>query len=184
MVDNTIVFQKRHNLKMDGVVGQHTFDAMRQYFDGYDKYLLRKAIKRAEIPGPRELIIGAALAMYHHRPFTYEEVRPYPMTLSGFYARGSDCSGTSTGCYHYANGYHSSVPDPNNMHFDGYGSTYSMTPHGSRVTAARPGDLAFYYPTYSHVGVVLDSTRVFSHGKPGDPTIIPLSWATQVRSYL
>ncbi len=184
MVDNTQHFQKNHGLRQDGVVGPKTFDAMRPYFDGYDRYLLKKEITQLKVPGPRELIVGAALAMYHNRPFPYEEVRPYPNTLAGFYSRGSDCSGTSTGCYHYAHLSHSNVSDPNEMNFNGYGSTYSMVPRGAKVINALPGDLAFYYPTFSHVGVYLGNGNVFSHGKPGDPTIIPLSWATMVRSYL
>lgn len=184
-VHNTMHFQRQHHLHVDGVIGRATFSELVKHFDGYSKLLVRKEIAQLAVT-PRDLVCGAAIAMYHHRPFPYEEVRPYPGSLDAVYVRGSDCSGTAEVAYRYAYGHFggAKVPDPSGLHFDGYGYTGTDLNHGNRVWTPHHGDLAFFYPTYSHVGIVLDRNRTFSHGRPGDPTIIPTSWATMLRSYL
>lgn len=184
LADQVHHFQAQHGITPTGTVTGQTFDALRVSFDSYDRWLLRDEISLL-LPTPRELIIGGCMAMLHHAPFPYMEVRPYPDSLAEIYVKGSDCSGTSTrGGYAYAHlSYPNVVPDPNAMNFDGFGNTYEMIKHGTQVATPKPGDLAFYYPAFSHVGVVLDATRAFSHGKPGDPTVIPVSWATQFRRY-
>ncbi len=184
MVDNTQRFQKQHGLHADGVIGPKTFAKLAPHFDGYDKWLLGQT-KTKPPPNPRDLITGACLAMLRHAPFPYREVRPYPPSLGSVYAEGSDCSGTSTLAYKYAHvAYPSHVSDPNGFNFNGYGYTGTLLNHGKRTTTPHPGDLCFYYPTYSHVGVYLGNGRVFSHGAPGQPHVIGSSYATQIRTYL
>lgn len=183
MVAETRRFQREHGIRSDGVVGPKTFEALRPHFNSYDRWLFQKETKLI-IPSASILVVGAMTAMYKHRPFRYIETRPYPDELRLFWEHGSDCSGTSTGGYHYAYLFHKDTPDPNGLHFDGYGYTGTMLNHGTRVGSPAPGDLCFYYPTYSHVGVYLGGGRVFSHGHTGDPRIIPSSWATQTRRYL
>lgn len=184
MVEATLRFQHEHHLHADGVVGSRTFDAMRPYFDAYDRWLLQREVKKLEVT-PQRLIVGAALALYAARPFRYIEGRPIPGTLHEIEAEGSDCSGTSIGCYHYTHLRFPHVLNPGGFGADfRYGSTYTMIYHGERVYTPQLGDLMFYYPTFSHVGVYLGGGRVFSHGAPGDPRIIPASWATQIRRYV
>lgn len=187
MVNSTIEFQRHHGLKQTGTINEKTFDHLRPYFDGYDRYLFRKETKLLQ-PSPQDLAVGAWLAMLRHAPFPYREVRRYPMTLAGFYIDGSDCSGTYMGGLHYAHlSWPTRVHDPNGFSppFDGYGSTYTMIGHGVRVFGSpQKGDAAFYYPTHSHVGGCLGGDRVFSHGKPGDPHVIGASYATEFRRYI
>lgn len=184
MVDNTQHFQHSHGLRADGVIGPKTFEKLAPHFDRYDKYLLKNTQVKPP-PNPRDLIVGACLAMLRHSPFPYHEIRPYPATFDQLYRTGSDCSGTSTLSYKYAHtAYPGLVSDPNGFGFDGYGYTGTLLNHGTRTTTPRPGDLCFYYPTYSHVGVYLSSGRVFSHGAPGQPHVIGSSYASQFRTYL
>lgn len=185
MVHEVAHFQRHRGLRATGNVNEQTFELLARHFDGYDKWLIKQERKRL-LPEPWELVVGAWVAMLRHAPFPYIQIRPYPPELSLFYSRGSDCSGTFEGAYHYAHlEYPSRVPDPSGFGFDGYGYTGTLLNHGSRVSTPAPGDAAFYYWDYHHVGGVLDhSGRVFSHGKPGDPHITSASYATEFRRYL
>lgn len=184
MVEGTRHFQREHGLTADGVLGPKTFEKLAPHFDGYDKWLIRHTTVKPP-PHPRDLVAGACLAMLRHSPFPYHEVRPYPASFDLLYHEGSDCSGTSTLAYKYA---HTAQPDavgdPNGFGFDGYGYTGTLLNHGTRTTTPHHGDLCFYYPAYSHVGVYLGDGRVFSHGGPGQPIVIASSFATQIRSYI
>jgi hypothetical protein len=184
MVEATRHVQHLHGLQADGVLGPKTFEHLAPHFDGYDKWLVRHTSVQPP-PHPRDLIVGACLAMLRHAPFPYEEIRPYPSTFDELYRVGSDCSGTSTLAYKYADtAFPGLVSDPNGFGFDGYGYTGTLLNHGTRTTTPHSGDLCFYYPTYSHVGVYLGGGRVFSHGAPGQPHVIGSSYATQIRTYL
>jgi hypothetical protein len=183
LANNLLTYQKQHHLPHTGHVGEQTFASLRKHFDGYSRVLIRRADTKYQ-PHARDYIVGACLAMLHHAPFPYREVRPYPDTLQQVYSQGSDCSGTSCSAYKYAHGIDHSVPDPAGFDFSGYGSTYTMITHGVRVSSPEKGDLCFYYATFSHVGVYLGDGKVFSHGKPGDPHVVASSFATQFRRYL
>lgn len=184
LVGNIEHFQRDHKMAVTGHVHQVTFDALRPHFTPHEREVLLRADVRYA-PHPRDYIVGACLGMLHDAPFPYREVRPIPDTIGDVEREGSDCSGTSITAYHYSHLRFGSVPDPSGNDFDHYGSTIVyMARGGRRVTVPQPGDCVFYYPAYSHVGIYLGNGRVFSHGKPGDPTVIPSSWATMIRSYL
>lgn len=184
MVGNTKHFQRDNGLKETGTVNLATFTKLKPHFDAYSRYLISVADKKYDEPSPRQLVVGAWIAMLKVAPCPYIQVRPYPMSIAAFDSRGSDCSGSFTLAYKIAHDHDPSVPDPNGFGFDGYGYTGTLLDHGSATRSPRPGDAAFYYADRGHVGGFMGGTRVFSHGQAGDPHVTSSIYAVEFRSYL
>lgn len=188
MFGNTQHFQRDHSLKQTGTIGTATFDVLKKHFDPYSKWLVGQADQKYDITG-RDLVVGTNLAMMRIASFPYEQVRKYPFTLAAMDENGSDCSGTFEFGFYVAHLHMPNILDPSGLKFDGYGYTGTLLEHGRRVTSPKPGDAAFFYPDYSHVGCYLGNGRIFSHGHPptaSDPSphIIGTGGVTMWRSYL
>lgn len=179
-------FQKRHDLKVDGVYGPSTHKLLASFYDAYGARLLQQFPHATAA----DKVVAEAFWGYHNRAaIHYAQWRPidghgHPHKLPLY----TDCSGSVTDWYEWAG-----QKDPNGFGFNGLGYTGTLIDHGVRVTGpARPGNLAFYgwnaaLRTAEHVAVYVSSTRVVSLGSEIGPLLLDHHYRSdlwQVRSYL
>jgi hypothetical protein len=112
----------------------------------------------------RGLVVAEAhWGLAHNGLYVYRQYRPMADALDSVDARTrTDCSAFATLCYRAAG-----CPDPNGLHYNGYGYTGTLVQHGERTSAPRPGDLAFYGGTWQipgHVAVIVEGGEVISFG--------------------
>jgi len=99
----------------------------------------------------------------------------------------ADCSAFVTVCYNWAG-----APDPNHLHYDGYGYTgtllsagehlalFRVNGRGVRVEEVEPGDVVVLGPGVGvHTALIVSKGEgdpiCISMGKPGDPEIVRVS---------
>lgn len=118
----------------------------------------------------------------HKARIEYEEERPF--ALGAGLPMRSDCSATFTNLYYLAG-----APDPNGLHFSGYGNTTTLAQHGQRIDRdVRIGDAVIFYEggfsPYAtvHVAMVVGNTAehkedflTMSHGESSQPAFVTVS---------
>jgi hypothetical protein len=169
------LFQKRHGLHADGVVGEKTWHKLNypqdghkgSYFDAYGYWLVAHRKKPVAAPAinVRDRIVRVAMWGYFHRyQMHYLQTRPMlGMNCPPGIDEYCDCSEFATLCYKCAG-----APDPNWLHFDGSGNTDTMLAHGRSVALPAPGDLVLY-ANPGHVIVCTKWPMGVSNGSEGGP---------------
>lgn len=114
--------------------------------------------------GARQAVVDAAVSGLKIKS-GYAEVRPMPASLAAC-ERGaqSDCSGFATLCYKQAG-----APDPNGLHYNGYGYTGTLLQHGKKTNTPQPGDLHFWNGP-AHVCVDVGGGKVIGWGGSPGPS--------------
>jgi hypothetical protein len=162
--DAVAAYQKKHGLKVSGLVGPHTWT------------FIVKDVPRSDEDHTRATIVGhARWAVANANRIHYSQAgdrmaaihKPRSLPLS------TDCSASITLFYSW-----SGAPDPNGLLYDGEGYTGTMLSHCKRITAAqaKPGDLVVFGDTPGHhVCMVLESganPTLVSHGMERGPIVI------------
>jgi hypothetical protein len=120
-----------------------------------------------------------AVAEKATKRWEWAEVRPIPLGLPPAYPIVTDCDGAVTIIYHEAG-----CQDPNGQNYDGEGWSEDFFIHGSHIafSAVLAGDVVTFGPSGEiHTAMFVQSAAesadplCFSHGKEGDPSLVPLS---------
>ena len=120
------------------------------------------------------VVARAHWGVFHHGQFTYDEIRPMPLTTR--LPITTDCSGFVTLCYWLAG-----APDPNGLGYSGEGYTGTLLSHGQHITLDKviPGDVIVYGPgTGWHTALVVEKGAdpvTVSMGEQGDPSLVRVS---------
>jgi cell wall-associated NlpC family hydrolase len=194
-VKNLRSFQKANGLKPTGVYDLPTHRKLARHFDAYGVWLLLHY--RGKRPTPptsstRQKIVATAIYGYLHRGsihYTQTSLRMQGVRNHLHppeYPNWEDCSSYATWCYYVAG-----APDPNGLHYSGYGYTGTLANHGRSVSVAQmqPGDLVIYGHTfpYHHVAIYIGHGKVVSHGGESGPLIVPYNYRgdlRMIRSYM
>lgn len=165
-----IAFQKSHRLQVDGVVGEHTWEALGFKFPARTETMAEFALWYAHYnrlhPGVLHYDMIRPMTMFHRLPAVVTH---------------SDCSEFATLISWLAR-----RPDPNGLGYDGYGNTDTLREHGSRVPVSEAGNNCLaHYSNPDHVAVCVGGGAVVSWGHEGDPTERPIGYRSiyEVRSY-
>lgn len=159
----------------NGEIDAATWARLMPYVDRYGKWLLGRA------PKPLSRTEKARGRVVHHlhvllacAPTRYRQVRPYPMSVAAFKARGNDCSGSGILAWKLANDASIAagdgiIPDPNGTAYNGTGWTGSLEARGRWVAehAIKGSEGSFY--TRGHVIWSLGDGSFFSNGRDGGP---------------
>lgn len=164
-------FQHAHHLPV-GNYNHATHNRLLPYFDARGRDLLHDYLKL----GVRDRIVNTAIyAVLRNAQIHYTQgsermygvrnhIKPPKVPIY------EDCSSFATWCYWVAG-----APDPNGLHYNGYGYTGTQISHGHRVVHPSPGDLAFYGWGYNgapkHVALCIGGVRIVSHGSESGPQI-------------
>jgi cell wall-associated NlpC family hydrolase len=155
------------------------------YMDAYGRLLYRTAaIRHPPLASAQNRILDyVRWAMDHRGLIGYAQRRPMHSSTRHL-PMDIDCSEFATLTYKDAQ-----LPDPNGNHFNGSGNTSTLRAHGSRVSVAQIGDLAFYeHPdhvgVYVHAGVI-GRAEVVEHGSDPGPRYEPDDYRpiVEVRRY-
>ena len=179
--------QRRHGLKVDGVVGPATHRVMGRYMNAYAVYRYHKFTPGPKVtPDQQKRINGRAYLMYlyhnrHRVSYTMSGLRmmivrrklPKPPRCFRDGQIYEDCSSSGKGLHYWIG-----APDPNGFGFNNsWGYTGTMVQHGYDLPT-RGGryellDEFFYggYSVPSHVAYYIGGGLVWSHGKESDPSI-------------
>lgn len=148
----------------------------------------------------REIAVYAAMVAYHHRaemiytegPARWSGIDDHRLGYKGEFPRAADCSAFGTwALWNGLEHFHIHQDIVNGADFrEGY--TGTMTRHGIEVpfNALLPADLIFYAGTREipqHVAIYVGRGRVISHGRPGDPSLLPIEIGlalNQARRYI
>jgi len=165
--------QRRHNLHVDGILGEHTWAAMQNLMarDGYAQYIWHNLPKLITASAWQDKLRLYALFTYGHRDaIHYSQQRP----MRGMYCPPGlnaymDCSEGVTNAYKCAG-----LPDPNGYGYNGTGNTSTLLAHGQRVGLSdlRIGDLILYANPW-HVSMAISHSQVWSNGSEGGPYLLP-----------
>jgi hypothetical protein len=124
----------------------------------------------------RQIVKWAIDGVRTRGDFTYEEIRPLELTWPPIHTV-SDCSWYVKLCFWKAG-----APDPMGLNFDGYGNSVTLFQRGTHISLAKikPGDVIVFGPGGDvHAVVVVQRNGAdpvcASMGKPGDPSLVPLS---------
>lgn len=164
-------FQHAHSLPV-GEYNHATHNRLLPYFDARGRTLLQQYLKL----GVRGRIVDTALyAVLRNGQihYTQSDARMYgvrnhikPPEVPTY----EDCSSFATWCYWVAG-----APDPNGLHYNGYGYTGTQIRNGRKVVNPSPGDLAFYGYGFNgapkHVTIYIGPNRIVSHGSESGPQI-------------
>lgn len=182
---NVKLFQKRHGLLADGVVGPRTSQKLEKYYDGYGKLLIRAYDKHHPLKpvlSPQQRVVRAAYyALSKKSSIHYREFRPMTdMAPPPNVPNVMDCSTLATWVYKSAG-----LPDPNGMSYSGAGNTSTQLVHGHlRLGPSQPADLVFSYWPVSHVSIAVGRGMVISHGHEGCPCFYPEFYVNERRFYI
>lgn len=178
---NVQLFQKRHHLRQDGVVGPVTWSAMHPYMDGYTVWLVNHTVIRKPIADHLDHMVKVAWWYYARRPLHYLQQRPAydwaPPPNVDYYL---DCSEYVMVCSR-AGG----LSDPSGFGWTGYGNTDSFLQHMRHTWTPKRGDLALY-ANPGHVAIITGVSAQYhalmclSHGSEGGPHYIPVHYRTPV----
>ena len=123
-----------------------------------------------------QIVKWAVDGITQRQHFTYEEVRPLPLTWPPHHTN-TDCSFFVKLCYWKAG-----AKDPTGLNYDGYGNSDSLFARGKHIALGqlKPGDVIVFGPGGSVHAVVVVSVAdkanpvCVSMGKPGDPSLASL----------
>jgi len=184
------LLQKAHGQPQSGIYDKPTHCLLAPYFDSYGVWLLTDA-QQATLLRKRIVMAGLAVYNYHrqtgrvHYTEGQDRMSIVRLKLKPPFARvlREDCSSYVTGCFHIAG-----APDPNGLHYNGEGYTGTLGEHGRRVAKPFPGDIVLYpsakaprWP-WGHTALAIGddvgkpATRCLSHGREGDPLILPINY--------
>ncbi len=184
-------FQRRYGIKPTGIYDRATHRKMVDSggFDRYGAYLMGQAPRA--IGNVQGRIVATALFGWNNKDAIHYTEGPERMYGVKNKIRPpqvphwEDCSSFATWCYWVA-----LAPDPNGLHYSGYGFTGTQIQHGIRVADPREGDLVFYgnkggIPT--HVAIFVGGGKVVSNGSESGPLLLSINYRSdvnQIRRYV
>jgi hypothetical protein len=164
-------FQHAHSLPV-GAYDYHTHKVLSPYFDARGRQLLNNYLKQ----GVRQRIVEVAIYDSLHNSLMHYTQGPQRMygvrnrIRPPEVPKYEDCSSFATYCYWVAG-----APDPNGLHYNGYGYTGTQIDNGRRVANPSPGDICFYGWGYNgapkHEALYIGSGKIVSHGSDSGPQI-------------
>lgn len=183
------LFQRRHGLAVDGVLGPSTLKKLAPFFDAYSFFLYEGYAPGMDSKDVmRKKFVAYALWGYNNRPsIHYVQSRPMDH-LNDLYhlPEYEDCSQFYTKTAKAAG-----ISDPNGLNYNGAGYTGTLGSHGVRVTnlaSALPGDAILYgsAPSFEHVACYIGNGRVVSHGSEGGPYLLMATYRpiSEIRRYI
>lgn len=176
-------FQKKNNLKVDGIYGKATHEKLAPFYDNYGVWLVAGTKVETKEERERRLIVAAAFLGYQNRDnihYTQGSLRMQGVRqklMPPKYPNYEDCSSFSTWTY-----WTSGHPDPNNLGYNGYGYTGTLYSNGKIVSLSgiKAGDLVFYgvqSPNVpAHVAIYVGEGRVVSHGSEIGPLLLEVTY--------
>jgi hypothetical protein len=182
-------FQKKNGLPVTGKYNKATHLALVKYFDNYGVWLLLHTPKpknHTKVEDMRQHIVAAAVLGYNNRYSIHYTQGPSRMQGVKQHIRPprfphwEDCSSFATWCY-----WVSGAPDPNGLHYNGFGYTGTMANHGTWTSNPQAGDLALYgynFP-YHHVTVYIGGGRCISHGGEDGPLLLSVHYRNDLHQY-
>lgn len=179
-------FQKRHGIPQTGVWGPATHKAAcgRKLFDKYGQSLLVKEWHKLHPqPTPGDVMWQAALLGVEHRSSIHYTQGPLRMQgvrdhlLPPNYGNWEDCSSFFTWCAWVAHSTVGGVNDPNGNNWQAWGNTWTLSAHGTRVSASTPSKgNAIFYGNCSHVTVRGPGILCVSHGQEAGPLLLSYNY--------
>jgi putative peptidoglycan binding protein len=194
------LLQKAHDKPQTGIYDKPTHSLLAPYFDAWGVWLLMHSQHTLAL---RKRVVMAGLAVYNYHRLTgrvhYTEGKDrmsiVRLKLKPPFTRviREDCSSYITACFYVAG-----AADPNGLHYNGEGYTGTLGEHGRVVRTPFPGDIILYpsaktplWP-WAHTALAIGddvnkpATRCLSHGREGDPLILPITYRRigQFRSFI
>ena len=185
-------FQRKNDLRADGVYGKTTHERLARFFEPYEIKLLMAQRKVSGSQGggsARQKIVTSAIFGYNVRAsinYTQSWLRMYGVRNKirpPRIPRWEDCSSFATWLYWLAG-----VRDPNGLGFNGQGWTGTLQSRGRRISLnqLQPADLIFYGPGgNSHVTIYIGFGKCISHGSNAGPLLLAYNYRPihSARSY-